>query len=199
MATLSGDVQLAYTNFAVKLQVGQITAKLTYSFSKGGFRIQAIFHSKLRFLAVRPNTTALDIVQICGEISLRQEQIQLKHSQIHHSALVLQAVMLCSSLRSLLVYEEGKKVFYISSFLAPTVLALVEWTCDKQMSLWLLLNGLLSFLVWFVLCQFAILAISFSILSQAFSKDRTSSFCLFSPLKHSLHVSAVRPGHMVSD
>ena len=70
MATLSGDVQLAYTNFAVKLQVGQITAKLTYSFSKGGFRIQAIFHSKLWFLAVRPNTTALDIVQICGEINL---------------------------------------------------------------------------------------------------------------------------------
>ena len=173
MATLSGDVQLAYTNFAVKLQVGQITAKLTYSFSKGGFRIQAIFHLKLWFLAVRPNTTALDIVQICGEISLRQEQIQLKHSQIHHSALVLQAVMLCGS------------------FLVPRILklvwalAVVEWTCDKQMSLWLLLNGLLSFLVWFVLCQFAILAISFSILSQAFSKDRTSSFCLFSPLKHS--------------
>ena len=136
--TLSGDVQLAYTNFAVKLQVGQITAKLTYSFSKGGFRIQAIFHSKLWFLAVRPNTTALDIVQICGEISLRQEQIQLKHSQIHHSALVLQAVMLCSS------------------FLVPLLLALVEWTCDKQMSLWLLLYGLLSLLVYSVLCQFAI-------------------------------------------
>ena len=138
--------QLAYTNFAVKLQVGQINAKLTYSFSKGGFRIQAIFHLKLWFLAVRPNTPAWDIVQIWGEISLRQGQIQLKHSQIHHSAFVLQAVMLCSSFLWLLAL----------------ITALVEWTCDKQMSLWLLLYSLLPLLVLpfvcSVLCQFAILA-----------------------------------------
>ena len=41
--------------------------------------------------------------------------------------------------------------------------------------------------------------ISFCILTQAFSKDKTSSLFLFSPLKHSLHVSALRPDHMVSD
>ena len=139
--------QLAYTNFAVKLQVGQINAKLTYSFSKGGFRIQAIFHLKLWFLAVRPNTPALDIVQICGEISLRQGQIQVKHSQIHHSAFVFQAVMLFSCFLVLLAL----------------ITALVEWTCNKQMSLWLLLYSLLPFLVlaffWFVLWHFAILAL----------------------------------------
>ena len=139
--------QLAYTNFAVKLQVGQINAKLTYSFSKGGFRIQAIFHLKLWFLAVRPNTPALDIVQICGEISLRQGQIQVKHSQIHHSAFVFQAVMLFSCFLVLLAL----------------ITALVERTCDKQMSLWLLLYSLLPFLVlafhWSVLWHFAILAL----------------------------------------
>ena len=41
--------------------------------------------------------------------------------------------------------------------------------------------------------------ISLCILTQAFSKDKTSSLFLFSPLKHSLHVSALRPDHMVSD
>ena len=117
-----------------------------HSFSKGGFRIQAIFHLKLWFLAVRPNTPALDIVQICGEISLRQGQIQVKHSQIHHSAFVFQAVMLFSCFLVLLAL----------------ITALVEWTCDKQMSLWLLLYSLLPLLVLpfvcSVLCQFAILA-----------------------------------------
>ena len=67
----------------------------------------------------------------------------MKHSQIHHSAFVLQAVMLCSS------------------FLWPLALitAFVEWTCDKQMSVWLLLYGLLVLpFVCSVLCQFAIWA-----------------------------------------
>ena len=41
--------------------------------------------------------------------------------------------------------------------------------------------------------------ISLCILSQAFSKDRTSSLYLFSPLKHPLHVSALRPDDMVSE
>ena len=41
--------------------------------------------------------------------------------------------------------------------------------------------------------------IPLSYFSQAFTKDRTSSFYLFSPLKQSYHVLAVRPGHMVSD
>ena len=86
---------------------------------------------KTVFFAVRPNTPALDIVQIWGEISLRQEQIQLKHSQIQHSAFVLQAVMLCSSFMWLLAL----------------ITALVEWTCDKQMSLWLLLYSLLPLLI----------------------------------------------------
>ena len=129
--------QLAYTNFAVKLQVGQINAKLTYAFSKGGFKIQAIFHLKLWFLAVRPNTPALDIVQICGEISLRQGQIQVKHSQVHHSAFVFQAVMLFSCFLVLLAL----------------ITALVEWTCDKQMSVWLLLYSLLLLLILPFVCS----------------------------------------------
>ena len=43
------------------------------------------------------------------------------------------------------------------------------------------------------------ISISLCILTQAFSKDKTSSLFLFSPLKHSLHVSAFCPDHMVSD
>ena len=162
--------QLAYNDFAVKFQVGQINSKHTHSFSKGGFRIQAVFHFKLWFLAVRPNTPALDIVQICGEISLRQGQIQLKHSQIHHSAFVFQAVMLFSCFLVLLAL----------------ITALVEWTCDKQMSLWLLLYSLLPLLVCSVLCRcrcrFAILA---SILPNEEDKkvvqrlDRLLISCIF--------------------
>ena len=71
----------------------------------------------------------------------------MKHSQIHHSAFVFQAVMLFSCFLVLLAL----------------ITALVEWTCDKQMSLWLLLYSLLPFLVlaffWFVLWHFAILAL----------------------------------------
>ena len=70
----------------------------------------------------------------------------MRQGQIHHSAFVLQAVMLCSSFLWLLAL----------------ITALVEWTCDKQMSLWLLLYSLLPLLVLSfvcsVLCQFAILA-----------------------------------------
>ena len=77
-------------------------------------------------MAVRPN-----LVQIWGEISLRQGQIQFKHSQIHHSASVLQAVMLCSCFLWLLAL----------------ITAIVEWTCDKQMSVWLLVYSLLPLLV----------------------------------------------------
>ena len=54
----------------------------------------------------------------------------MKHSQIHHSAFV-QAVMLCSSFLWLLA----------------GITALVELTCDKQMSVWLLLYSLLPLLV----------------------------------------------------
>ena len=55
----------------------------------------------------------------------------MKHSQIHHSAFVLQAVMLCSSFLWLLAL----------------ITALMEWTCDKQMSVWLLVYSLLPLLV----------------------------------------------------
>ena len=70
----------------------------------------------------------------------------MKHSQIHHSAFVLQAVMLCSSFLWLLAL----------------ITALMEWTCDKQMSVWLLLYSLLPLLVLpfvcSVLCHLAIWA-----------------------------------------
>ena len=62
---------------------------------------------------------------------MRQGQIQFKHSQIHHSASVLQAVMLCSCFLWLLAL----------------ITAIVEWTCDKQMSVWLLVYSLLPLLV----------------------------------------------------